>query len=87
MIKRVTPQEREEQLICESSIERVINTTLHLLKGVQDKELREELRHINLDDWTALKEITVRLWNEERNRIFLRRLEEQTHLQEITWYN
>ena len=68
---RLTAQQREERAISENSIERVINTTIQLLEGVRDREHREELRGINMLDWDELKPIVVRLWNEERNRIFL----------------
>lgn len=70
-----TEEERYERTVLDNSPERVINTTLQLLNGVKDREHREELRGINLEDWETLKPIVVRLWNEERNRIFQARLD------------
>lgn len=61
----------EERAILDNSIERVINTTIQLLEGVRDREHREELRSVNLDDWRALKSIATKLWDAERNRIFV----------------
>ncbi len=70
MAKRPTEQEVRVRLIAENSLERVINTTIRLLEGVSDRELREELRHTNLEDWKALKTTACALWDEERDRNF-----------------
>lgn len=76
MARRPTAEEIRERVIAENSLERVINTTIRLLEGVADREEREELRHINLEDWRQLKYIASSLWDEERNRNFVRRQKE-----------
>lgn len=49
--------------ILSNSIERVINTTISILMHSKHPDA-----DMNLEDWLELKEITVDLWNEERNR-------------------
>lgn len=77
MAQRPTKEEIRERVIAENSLERVINTTIRLLEGVPDREEREELRHINLEDWRNLKGIASALWDEERDRNFRKALEAQ----------
>jgi len=64
-----TKLEAEEFHICDNSIERVINTSMSILH-----KSKHEDAGMNLDDWENLKWIVVRLWNEERNRIFERKV-------------
>lgn len=69
MPKFKNKQELEEFHILDNSIERVINTTRRILSASKHEDA-----YVNSDDWDNLKWIVVRLWNEERNRIFEKRL-------------
>lgn len=67
---------QEEDLILQNSIERVINSTKQILERVPNKELPEglqELMDTNYQDWEELKELTVKLWDDKRNQIFIAR--------------
>jgi hypothetical protein len=57
--------EREKRHILENSIERVINTSMRIVKKSTDEDV-----FVNLDDWKALKQLVVKLWDRERNQIF-----------------
>ena len=65
---RLTREEAREQLILENSVERVINESVRLL----DKYAGHHA-WTNIEDWEAMKAITVELWNTERDRIFRKR--------------
>jgi hypothetical protein len=69
---RQTEEQRFEKQICMNSIERVINTTIRIL----ERSAHEDAG-MNLDDWLDLKQVTVKIWNEERNRIFIRNMEKK----------
>lgn len=58
--------------VLDNSIERVINTTIKILRRINGKndDALNELVEINLQDWRELKETTVRLWDAQRNMIF-----------------
>jgi len=66
---------RYERQICQNSPERMINLTLKLLDKMMEMnnaataELQDDILQ-NAADWTELKEVTVWLWNMERNNIF-----------------
>jgi hypothetical protein len=64
----MTRQEIREWIILSNSPERVINTTLEILVRSRHPD-----SIMNAEDWRAIKEIVVDLWNEERNRIFIAR--------------
>jgi hypothetical protein len=64
-----TKLEEEEFHILDNSIERVINTTRRIVNASHHEDAE-----VNSDDWENLKWIVVRLWNEERNRIFERKM-------------
>lgn len=76
-----TQEELYEDQILQNSIERVINTSINLITNnvsvetvkPDRREWLEELQDINLQDWEDLKQITVRLWEQERDRIFRKR--------------
>lgn len=53
----------------ENSIERVLNTALKLAEyAIKSKDPNiSELGWINKDDIEALKDLTVRIWNDARN--------------------
>ncbi len=71
---RKSQEELEEDIILSNSIERVINTTLHILEKLNPNR---DMVSINQQDWIELKEVTVRIWNEKRNEIFKKRLEKK----------
>lgn len=62
-----TQQQREDVLLLQNSIERVINTSMRILERSNHPDAS-----MNLEDWIELKELVVKLWNEERNRAFIR---------------
>jgi len=64
---------KEKDMICQNSIERVINTTIRLLE--LEKMHNEEYAAVNYEDWKYLKTLTVKLWDRERNAIFTERME------------
>lgn len=70
-----TPEQIRERQICENSIERVINTTIAILEQIPADRMSKRVRELldtNLQDWNELKSVTTWIWNEERNRIFIR---------------
>lgn len=71
-MKRPTQEEIRDHLLLQNSIERVINTTMSILQKSKHPDAM-----MNLNDWEALKYVTVHLWNEERNRAFIRAREKQ----------
>lgn len=64
-----------ERQICENSPERMINLTLKLLDKMMEMdsaataELQDDIL-TNVEDWRDLKNVTVWLWDRERNNIF-----------------
>lgn len=67
---------RYERQILDNSPELMINLTLKLLEKMMemDSEATAKLQDdilTNAADWTELKEVTVWLWNRERNNIFM----------------
>ncbi len=71
-------EERFEHLVLQNSVERVINTTLKVLAEGhwRTSALREDADTAS-QDWKELKSAVTRVWNEERNRIFIKRQETQ----------
>lgn len=55
----------ERRLLLDNSIERVINTSIQIIE-----RSRHEDADMNLEDWKALKWLTVKLWNDARNEAF-----------------
>lgn len=70
---------REENQILQNSVERMINTSIQLAQHLEDSkdERIKELASISWQDWEELKQLIVKLWNRERNDIFIRREAEQ----------
>jgi hypothetical protein len=64
----------EEELLLNNSIERVINTSMRL---VEDYAGKDEDQWINLEDWKALKHLTVKLFNDARNEVFKARYKKE----------
>lgn len=67
---------REEKLLLQMSIERVINNTLGQTAYIDahSKELKEfealiEAADTNGQDWAELKELVCKLWDRERDRV------------------
>ena len=60
----------EEQQLLHNAIERVINTSIRILKRCTDEDAG-----MNLEDWDELKWLTTKLWDEARDRVFRARLE------------
>jgi hypothetical protein len=55
----------ERRLLLENSVERVINTSMGLALIS-----RHEDAQVNFEDWTALKTLVVKLFNDARNEAF-----------------
>jgi len=60
----------EEQQLLQNAIERVINTSIRILKKSTDEDA-----DMNLEDWDELKWLTTKLWNMARGRVFKARME------------
>jgi hypothetical protein len=60
--------ECDKRTILENSIERVINNSMRLVIKLSK---RDEDASINYDDWGSLKELVCKLWDRERNAIFI----------------
>lgn len=60
--------EREENLLLNNSIERVINTSKRIALMSKDEDAE-----VNFDDWEFLKGLTEKLWALARNEAFKRR--------------
>jgi hypothetical protein len=72
--RRLTQEQIQDRLVLGNSVERVINTTLRLLPKLTlsvDEAISEDAS-VCIEDWEALREVVVRLFDEERNRAFLR---------------
>lgn len=63
---------REELLICETSLERVLNNALYVAKRSRGE--RAEIAQIDIPDMTPL---ASRLWNEVRNAIFVENMQKE----------
>ena len=64
-----TARQRIDRILLENSVERVINTSIRLIKKVPLTTAADhEDVSVNLEDWEELKPIVVALWNEARNR-------------------
>lgn len=63
---------REEELLLNNSVERVINTSVRL---VEKYAKRDEDQWLNLEDWKELKYLVVNLFNDARNEVFKRRMQ------------
>lgn len=66
---------KEENLILQNSVERVINTSVELVDSIDAKEddaLNDRVE-TNLGDWEELKWLVVKLWNDARNEVFKKR--------------
>lgn len=71
-------EERYENIVLQNSPERMIKTTLRLLpEGNWTGERNIEEADTNHQDWTELEPVIRRIWNAERERIFLKRLAAQ----------
>jgi hypothetical protein len=53
--------EREKALVGSNSIERVINTSVNLLHKHAPVE-SDDLALVNIEDWSALKNVVCKLW-------------------------
>jgi len=64
--------EREKEAIRINSVERMINTTLRLIRPLRKSynTATAEDASINYEDWTELKSLVTKLWNRERDTIF-----------------
>lgn len=65
-----TQQEIEDRLLLENSIERVINTSTKLIE--HHVPISNEDMEMNLLDWSDLKSLVVKLWDNARNEAFKR---------------
>lgn len=72
---------REEHIICANSIERVINTTTKILEKIIARSLAHTAPSLredamtNFKDWYQIKALVRKMWERERNEIFIRGLE------------
>lgn len=72
----------QERLLLDSSVERVINTSIEVLDSLLPGRFPTErdLEHASTasqdwqDDGQALKYLVVQLWNHHRSEVFARRL-------------
>jgi hypothetical protein len=62
----------EKLQLLDNSIERVINTSMELAQRAERSrnEHLSELGSTNRQDWEELKELVVKIWNDQRNEVF-----------------
>ena len=63
----VTDKERKE--LCENSVERMINTTLNILHHSTHEDA-----DMNMRDWTELKSVVTKIFNNARDEVFIERM-------------
>lgn len=60
--------EQEKQHLLSNSIERVINTTKKILERSKHQDSQ-----MNLDDWDALNQTVVKIFNNARDEVWIER--------------
>lgn len=58
---------RAERILLNNLVERVINTSVRIIERAQHEDAM-----MNIEDWETCKSIVVQLWNEARDRAFIR---------------
>lgn len=68
------PATLHERILLDNSVERVINTTIKILKHLErfHPDFLDEDVGVNLEDWKHIKWTTVETWNTARNQAFIR---------------
>lgn len=68
------PATLHERILLDNSVERVINTTLKILRYIErfHPELLNEDLDQSIQDWKHIKWTTVETWNTARNQAFIR---------------
>lgn len=62
--------EQQSKLFMQSSIERVINTSVRIIEAIPSNTTNEEEAFVNLEDWHEWKATICGLWNGMHDAIY-----------------